>query len=77
MSELMDGGNNINNGNSTTSILSPFQKKKFSADNQTTMLEKLFPVGSKGKEVSKVKMVAQQVKTIEFDNEIPEAPQSP
>ena len=61
----MDSGN---------SMISPFQKKKFSADNQTVMLEKLFPVGSKGKEIRKVKMVAQQVKTIEFDNEIPEVP---
>ena len=43
----MDGGNNSH-------LISPFQKKKFSADNQTTMLEKLFPVGSKGKDSKKV-----------------------
>ena len=44
----MDGGNN--------QIISPFQKKKFSVDNQTSMLEKLFPVGSKGKDSKKVQM---------------------
>ena len=62
----MDSGNNH--------LISPFQKKKFSVDNQTTMLEKLFPVGSKGKESKKVLMEAQPIKTLELDNELPEVP---
>ena len=66
MSEYMDGGNN--------QIISPFQKKKFSVDNQTSMLEKLFPIGSKGKDSKKVQMKAQPVKTLELDNEFPEVP---
>ena len=34
-------------------------------------LEKWFPVGSKGRDNQQVKMVAQQIKTIDFDMEAP------
>lgn len=35
------------------------------------MLEKWFPSGSKGRDTSMVKRVAQQIKTVEFDTEFP------
>ena len=47
---------------------SPFQKRKESTLN---MLEKWFPNGSKGRDTSMVKRVAQQIKTVEFDTEFP------
>ena len=31
----------------------------------------MFPVGSKGRDMTSIRMVAQQIKTIDFDNEFP------
>ena len=52
------------NGN----IPSPFQKKKVS---NRIEIEKWFPIGSKGRDNVAIKMVAQQIKTIDFDNNFP------
>ena len=76
----MDGINNgsmqhryAENGNvlapsGLSDVKSPFQKKKSS---KFLDLEKWFPVGSKGRDTTQKKMVAQKIKTIDFDVDVP------
>ena len=66
----MIGSYNIQHLMETSSMMpSPFQKKKSSK--KVIEIEKWFPIGSKGRDNSQVKMVAQKIKTIDFDSEIP------
>ena len=52
----------------TGAPMSPFNHRK---DSNLLVLEKWFPNGSKGRDTSMVKRVAQQIKTVEFDTEFP------